>query len=118
MNNSKTQRHVHEFVGSVRLAELNTEDVHNHRFAGVSGQAIPCKDGNGRVSHVHRIVTRTDFFNDHFHEIDVVTGPAIPVGKGRHVHFVYALTRERDGHRHAFIVATLIENPIGAIKRC
>ena len=118
MHNSEAQRHVHEFVGSVRLAELRTDDVHNHRFAGVSGQAIPCKDSNGRESHIHRIVTRTDFFNDHFHEINVFTGPAIPVGKGRHVHFVYALTRERDGHRHAFIVATLIENPIGEIKRC
>ena len=39
MNNYETQKHVHEFVGSVRLAELNSDDVHNHRFAGVSGQA-------------------------------------------------------------------------------
>lgn len=108
------QRHVHEFVGSVRLAEVGTEDVHNHRIAGVTGQAIP-----HRGSHIHRIVTRTDFFNDHFHEIQVFTGPAIPVGHGkRHVHFVYAVTRERDGHRHVFILATLIENPIGEDEHC
>lgn len=113
MNNYETQKHVHEFVGSVRLAELNSDDVHNHRFAGVSGQAIPCKG-----SHIHRIATRTDFFNDHFHIIDVFTGPAIHVGKDRHIHFVYAVTRESDGHRHAFIVATLIENPIGDNNHC
>lgn len=108
----KKQTHVHEFVGSVRLAELE-EDPHNHRFAGVSGQAISSGCG-----HVHRLCTRTDFFNDHFHEINVITGPAIPVGAGRHVHFVYACTEESDGHRHAFIVATLIENPIGKVRKC
>ncbi|MGG7077199.1 YmaF family protein [Clostridium sardiniense] len=100
------QRHVHEFLGSVRLAELGSEDVHNHRFAGVTGQAK--RKGN---SHVHKICTRTDFF-DHFHFIDVWTGPAIPVGEGRHVHFVFATTEEEDGHVHEFIVATLIEAPI------
>jgi hypothetical protein len=42
-----TQRHVHEFEGSTKLAEQGS-DRHNHRFAGVTGQAI-------RVgkSHVH-----------------------------------------------------------------
>ncbi len=67
------QTHVHEFLGSTRLAEIQTEP-HNHRFAGVSGQAI--RSGN---SHVHRITTNTDFF-DHFHMINVLSGPAIPVG--------------------------------------
>ncbi|GAB6169150.1 YmaF family protein [Clostridium carnis] len=105
--NERTQSHVHEFVGSVRLAEIGEEDVHNHRFAGVTGEVIQRCDG-----HRHRIETKTDFFNNHFHEIDVITGPPIPVGCGRHVHFVYAVTKCRDGHRHSFIVATLIENPI------
>ena len=109
-----TQRHVHEFVGSVRLAEIGSNDVHNHRFAGVTGDAIP-----SRGSHVHRLVARTDFFDDHFHIINVITGPAIPVGNGqRHVHYVYACTRESDGHRHMFRVATLIENPIGENEHC
>jgi len=107
------QKHVHEYVGSVKLAELNSDDVHNHRFAGVTGEAVPCKG-----SHIHRILTRTDFFNDHFHIIDVFTGPAIPVGNGRHVHFVYACTKERDGHKHMFRIATLIENPIGENEYC
>lgn len=106
------QKHVHEFVGSTRLAERNSEDVHNHRFAGVSGEAI--RRGN---SHVHKICTKTDFF-DHYHIIDVCTGPAIPVGEGRHVHFVYAVTEFADGHRHEFIVATLINSPTLEEKRC
>ncbi|WP_434293367.1 YmaF family protein [Clostridium botulinum] len=99
------QTHVHEFLGSTRLAEIQTEP-HNHRFAGVSGEAI--RRGN---SHVHNIRTNTDFF-DHFHMIDVTTGPAIPVGDGRHVHFVSGVTTCVDGHRHEFIFATLIEAPI------
>lgn len=100
------QFHVHEFLGSTRLAELDSEDVHNHRFAGVTGEAI--RKGN---SHIHKICTRTDFF-DHYHFIEVFTGPAIPVGKGRHVHFVFAKTEVEDGHFHEFIVATLIDSPI------
>ena len=39
----ETQFHDHEFEGSVRLAEVGTADVHNHRFAGVSGPAKPVK---------------------------------------------------------------------------
>jgi hypothetical protein len=35
----QTQRHVHEFEGSTKLAEEGA-DRHNHRFAGVTGQAI------------------------------------------------------------------------------
>lgn len=102
------QRHVHEFLGSTRLAELE-EDPHNHRFAGVSGQAI-----SGKGSHFHVIFTRTDFV-DHFHFIRVETGPAIPVGPpelGRHVHFVNTVTSFNDQHRHSLIFATLIESPI------
>ena len=34
------QRHVHEFLGSTKLAE-EEEERHNHRFAGVTGEAIP-----------------------------------------------------------------------------
>ncbi|MCC5416794.1 YmaF family protein [Clostridium botulinum] len=99
-NCKERQTHVHEFLGSTRLAEIQTEP-HNHRFAGVSGQAI--RSGN---SHVHRITTNTDFF-DHFHMINVLSGPAIPV-----VHFVSGVTSFNDGHRHEFIFATLIEAPI------
>ncbi|GIP36752.1 hypothetical protein J31TS4_00320 [Paenibacillus sp. J31TS4] len=101
------QRHVHEFEGSTKLAEAGP-DRHNHRFAGVTGQAI--RVGN---SHVHEIdLSHTDFL-DHFHDLKKIrTGPAIPVGNGKHVHFVSGMTTENDEHRHAFQFATLIDRPL------
>lgn len=101
------QTHVHEFEGSTKLAEQGA-DRHNHRFAGVTGRAIPC--GN---SHVHEIdMSRTDFLN-HLHKLKKIrTGPAIPVGNGKHVHFVTGLTTLNDGHRHRFQFATLIDRPL------
>lgn len=108
--NDETQTHVHEVVGSVRLAELN-EDPHNHRFAGVTSEVIPIPGG-----HIHRFLARTDFYENHFHPIHVRTGPAVRVGRGndvRHVHFIDDNTDVADGHFHEFIVATLIDNPIG-----
>lgn len=106
-NESQMQRHVHEFLGSTQIAEIRT-DPHNHRFAGVSGQAIPIPGGN----HVHQIRTRTDFYEDHFHKIIDVTGPAIRVGD-RHVHFVDGNTTINEGHSHEYRFATLIDDPIG-----
>lgn len=50
------QAHNHEIIGSTRMAERG-EDRHNHRFAAVSGRAIPVPDGN----HVHELFTNTDF---------------------------------------------------------
>ncbi len=100
------RQHVHEFLGSTRIAEAE-EEPHNHRFAGVTGPAIPA--GN---SHVHRIETLTDN-TDHTHRIEDTTGEAIDVGGGRHVHLVRGETTFEDGHRHEYIFATLIENPLG-----
>ncbi|KQL45569.1 YmaF family protein [Brevibacillus choshinensis] len=100
-----TQRHVHEFIGSTKLAEEGDER-HNHRFAGVTGQAI--RRGN---SHVHIIRTNTDFF-DHFHQVRITTGPAIHVGNGKHIHFVKGSTTFEDGHVHVFTFATLIQKPL------
>ncbi|BAU26883.1 YmaF-like protein [Aneurinibacillus soli] len=104
-NQRRAQRHTHEFLGSLKLAEMGI-DRHNHRFAGVTGQAIP----RGR-SHVHVISTNTDFFG-HFHQVKIVTGPAIPIGNGKHIHFVKGQTTLVDGHLHRFAFATLIENPL------
>ena len=104
---SEEQSHVHDFLGSTQIAEPNT-DPHNHRFAGISGEVIPI----GNNQHVHELVTRTDFYEDHFHNICVRSGPAIRVND-RHVHFVSGTTTEVDNHEHDFIFATLIENPIG-----
>lgn len=106
----KKQTHVHEVLGSVRLAELK-EDPHNHRFAGVTDEVIwvPC-------GHIHRLRTKTDFYEDHFHLICVRTGLQVEAGEGkdaRHVHFIDSVTEVEDGHDHEFIAATLINNPIG-----
>ncbi len=102
------QRHVHEYIGSVMIAEAG-EDPHNHRFSGVSGQAILLGDG----SHVHRLATRTDFYEDHFHIIRGISGPGIDVGGGRHIHYVEAATTIVDGHRHNFRANSMINDPIG-----
>ena len=102
----KVQFHDHEFEGSTRLAEVGTEDAHNHRFAGVSSEAILVPGG-----HVYEVKSRTDFF-DHFHEFKATSSLQIPVGDGRHVHFVEAETNVVDGHFHELIFATLIEAPI------
>lgn len=109
-NGQEEQTHVHEVLGSVRLAELG-EDRHNHRFAGMTGEVIPVTGG-----HIHRFRTTTDFYEDHFHLICVRTGLPVTVGEGddaRHVHFIDSETEVQDAHFHEFIVATLIENPIG-----
>lgn len=98
------QRHVHEFPGSTRLAGATT---HNHRFAGVSSQAIPV----GR-DHVHAIRTNTDFDVEHLHSMAVFTGQSIRVGGGRHVHFASGATSADLGHSHEFVVSTLIEDPL------
>ncbi|WP_315120124.1 YmaF family protein [uncultured Clostridium sp.] len=102
---SDCQTHTHEFLGSTRLAEQG-EDRHNHRFAGVTSEAIPV--GN---SHVHAILVNTDFF-DHHHEVGVTTGPAINVGNGKHVHLATGVTTIVENHNHTFIFATLIESPL------
>ncbi|QHI71773.1 YmaF family protein [Aminipila terrae] len=104
----REQSHVHEVLGSVEIAEPNT-DPHNHRFASVTGQVIPIRGNN----HIHELNFRTDFYEDHFHEFCGKTGPAIPVGDDRHVHFLESVTLVSEGHRHEFRVATLINDPIG-----
>ena len=109
MPTCREQRHVHEVLGSVKIAEANV-DPHNHRFAGMTGEAIPICNGK---NHVHKLITTTDFYEDHFHNIKVWVGKAIPVSNDRHVHFVYAQTEVSEGHFHIFRVATLIDDPIG-----
>lgn len=104
--NTASQKHVHEVQGSVAIAEPE-EDPHNHRFATVTGEAIPT--GNG--DHVHEVAFRTDFHENHFHEFRGKTGGAIRVGD-RHVHFLESCTTVNDGHQHAFRLSTFIEDPI------
>ena len=101
------QIHVHEFVGSVRIAEKN-EDLHNHCFAGVSEETILIPGG-----HFHKIYANTDFYENHYHEICIKTEPQIATCDGKHIHFVEGCASVNDCHKHDFIFATLIENPIG-----
>lgn len=103
----KPLTHTHEVLGSVEIAEPQ-EDPHNHRFATVSSQAIPC----GKNDHYHEVKFRTDFYEDHFHEACVKTSGMIWVGD-RHVHFLMGKTTVVDGHQHDFRAGTLIDDPIG-----
>ncbi len=100
------QRHVHEVIGSVMIAEP-MEEPHNHRFATVSGPAIIVSGG-----HVHDVAVRTDFYDDHYHVIAGQSGLPTQVGD-RHVHYLNGATTTNDGHSHQFRAASLIDNPIG-----
>lgn len=100
------QRHVHEILGSVMVANEGDEP-HNHRFAAISGEAVMVPGG-----HVHALETRTDFYDDHFHTISGTSGRNIQVGSNRHVHFLRGTTSTQDGHSHQFRASALIENPI------
>ncbi len=104
---TEEQRHVHEVLGSVKIAEAQ-EDPHNHRFATVTGEAIL----SGANDHVHEVKFRTDFYENHFHEFYGRTSGMIPVGD-RHVHFLESVTEVSDGHQHEFRLATMIDDPIG-----
>ena len=107
-NNQMPLTHTHEVLGSVEIAE-RVEDPHNHRWATISGQAIPC----GVNDHFHEVRTRTDFYEDHFHEICVKTGGMIWVGD-RHVHFLMGTTTVAENHQHDFRGATMIDDQIGS----
>lgn len=98
------QTHNHEFSGSVTI---EGGIPHNHRFAGVTSEAIPYKN-----SHVHSICVNTDFFFNHYHEIGVTTGPAIKVPGGKHIHYVDGNTTLNFGHDHDFEFTTAIEDPL------
>lgn len=102
------QTHVHEFLGSTKIAGPRNRE-HNHRFAGVTSEVIPLPGGN----HKHGLFTSTDFTENHLHELATETGPAIPVGKDRHIHFIKATTTLDAGHSHETIFTTLIDNPTG-----
>lgn len=111
--------HVHEYAESVKLAE-DGPDRHNHRGAGVTGEAMPIKNG---TDHVHKIKDNTDFF-DHFHIICVTTGPMIRIfdengrDTGKHVHLVKGNTTIFDGHCHPFLFTTNVQAPLLPAQDC
>lgn len=95
------QKHVHEFLGSTHLAGTTK---HNHRFASVTGEAIPTGDGR----HIHEYRSNTDFVAGHFHMICGKTGPDIKLKDCKHVHFEESFTTVNEGHKHEFEFITLL----------
>ena len=102
-------KHVHEFTGSTKLAE-NGEDRHNHRTAGITGEAKYLENGR----HYHLIKTKTDSAPDgHHHPIMIRTGLDIKIrGTDKHVHAIKGATKVVDQHCHNFEFATLTEKPL------
>lgn len=101
------QRHVHEFQSSVKFTGRE-EERHNHRTAGVTGEAIPV----GRGRHVHKLDENTDFADGHYHQICETTGVDIPIpGTNRHTHVICGQTSRNDGHCHKFSFITQVESP-------
>ncbi|WP_371380708.1 YmaF family protein [Sporomusa aerivorans] len=99
--NDEMMPHVHTY-----LTEVDVADDHQHVIMGVSG---PARE-KGR-SHCHRIHGRTTFICEegelgHWHTQDVMTGPAIEMPEGFHVHFFEGMTSEEDNHCHSFAGAT------------
>jgi hypothetical protein len=97
------QTHVHEFLGSTHFAGPGGLR-HNHRFASVTGEAIPI--GNGR--HIHEYCSNTDFVENHYHRIKGRTGPDIKLPDDKHVHFEESFTTVNAGHKHEFEFITLL----------
>jgi hypothetical protein len=102
----KGQKHVHELLGSVKIAD--PEDPHGHRFCAVTGEAISYDNHE----HIHEVTFRTDYHENHYHEFRGKTGYSIPIGN-RHVHYIESVTSVDDGHWHTFEAATLINNATG-----
>ncbi|WP_371368060.1 hypothetical protein SRRS_17680 [Sporomusa rhizae] len=99
--NHETMPHVHTY-----LTEADVADCHQHIILGVSG---PARE-SGR-NHCHRIHGRTSFISEedeggHWHTYDVMTGPAIEMPDGNHVHYFAGVTSKDDGHCHSFSGAT------------
>jgi len=57
-------------------------------------------------SHYHKLNTKTDFYENHYHKVIGSTEPAIPVGNGKHVAFAEGPITSEDGHRHEHEFAT------------
>ena len=99
------ENHNHEFLSSTDYEE-DEGVLHNHRIAGVTGPPIIC----GR-SHVHKVEVFTDTFHDHFHKVCAITGPALALPCGKHIHLIQGETTNNDGHDHDYYFVTLIQDP-------
>lgn len=69
---------------------------HTHKFSGTTSL-----DPNF-PGHVHQMAAVTTFNDGHIHRLAVLTGPDIPVRRGRHIHPYIGVTTFNDGHTHFF----------------
>lgn len=105
--------HVHEYEASTLLSEKKGGPRHNHRFAGVTGEAIEIEGGH----HIHKYHTNTNTFQTHHHFLSGCTGPEIKLPEGKHTHFAEGATTIDDKHCHKYEFATLIgQSPFVEIK--
>lgn len=73
----KQQKHVHEVLGSVKIYDEKGE-CHNHRFAGMTGEAVSVRSGK---SHIHYVYAKTEISDGHRHEFQVATLIEDPIGE-------------------------------------
>lgn len=111
-NEQSYESHVHDFLGNTNLTGPFRR-IHNHHVAGVTDEPIRTDKGN----HKHRIKTNTSCKN-HYHEIDMLTGPAVSVGGGQHVHLVDGQTTSEDNHCHRIKFTTLKNHQGGCKHYC
>lgn len=92
--------HVHTFNTLSDVA-----DNHQHIVMGVTGPARRVG-----LSHVHRIRVRTSFYVEanrgHWHWFDVMTGQAVVLPDGGHVHYFNGETTIDDRHSHDVVGVT------------
>lgn len=107
-NEQRHMVHVHTWNSLSEVA-----DNHQHVTIGVTAPARTLS-----TSHVHRLHGRTTFYvegsGSHWHWFDTVTGPAIPLPDGTHVHYFNGPTSVDDGHAHIVFGATGI-GPAGYV---
>ncbi len=80
--------HTHGFDGPTTI-----NDNHRHFYSGTTS-AEP-----NVLNHVHTISTTTTFNDGHTHNINIITGRAIPLGNG-HIHPYVGTTTFDSGHVH------------------
>lgn len=101
LDDKSYMNHVHEFSQDTKLGGVYC-DRHRHHLVGVTSGPIPLDNG----SHKHQIITNSTC-TDHYHEVDIFTGPAVSVGGGRHVHRVNEETEVEGFHIHRIKLTTL-----------
>lgn len=101
--------HIHTLITMANVAH-----DHQHMLTGTTGPAMRKRD-----THVHRIWIRTSFDpkngETHWHEVNVLTGPALETPDGEHTHFYNGETSRDLGHCHTFssVVDTSPDNECG-----